>query len=59
MYAILLCTVIGFLAGLGYVMWKRKLKPGPVLWATLLGLISATALKGLKDYLEKKKNIYY
>jgi len=59
MFTILFFTILGFLVGLGYVMAKRKIKPGPILAAAFLGLISAVVLKSLKDYLEKKKNIYW
>jgi uncharacterized membrane protein YeaQ/YmgE (transglycosylase-associated protein family) len=60
MFAILFFTILGFLAGLIYVMVKRRIKPGFILGATFLGLLSAAIYKIIKrqqDY-HKKKNIY-
>lgn len=54
MLLILLFTVLGFLVGLGYVMKKRKIKPGNVLAATFLGLLSIGIWKIFKDYFETK-----
>ncbi len=54
MFAILFLTIIGFLAGLGYVMIKRKIKPGNILSATFLGLLFAGILKVFKEYSKTK-----
>lgn len=54
MFAILFFTVIGFLAGLSYMMVKRKIKPGNILSATFLGLLFASILKILKDFSKTK-----
>jgi len=60
MFTVLLCTILGFLAGLSYVLAKRKIKPGALLAATLTGLLTTATFKILKDYWEKKKkNTYY
>lgn len=60
MILILICMIIGFLIGLAYVMIKRKVKPGKVLTATFLGLLSAGAWKVFKDYYQKKgRNRYF
>jgi len=50
MFAILFFTLVGFMVGLIYVMSKRKIKPGPILAATFLGLLSAGIWKAFKDY---------
>lgn len=49
MGVILFFTIAGFLAGLAYVMVKRKIKPGAILSATFLGLLSAGIWKIFKD----------
>lgn len=54
MFAILFFTITGFLAGLGYVMIKRKIRPGPLLTATFLGILSAGIWKILKNYSKTK-----
>ncbi|MBI3990577.1 MAG: hypothetical protein HY350_00350 [Candidatus Omnitrophica bacterium] len=54
MILILLCMIIGFLAGLAYVMIKRKIRPGRVLTAAFLGLLSAGIWKVFKGYYQKK-----
>lgn len=54
MFAILLFSIIGFLIGLGYVIIKRKVRPGNILTAVFLGLLSAGALKAIKDYFKTK-----
>ena len=48
MFAILFFMVAGFLAGLVYVMIKRKIRPGAVLSATFLALMAAAAFKAVK-----------
>lgn len=55
MFAILFFTVAGFLAGLAYVMNKRKIRPCPILSATIAGLVSLGIWKILKDYSSKAK----
>jgi hypothetical protein len=50
MFTILFLTILGFLAGLAYVMIKRKIKPGNMLTATLLALLSAGIWKAFKAY---------
>lgn len=54
MFAILLFTIIGFVAGLSYVMAKRKIKPGNMLSAAFLSLLFTGILKILKDYSRTK-----
>lgn len=54
MFAILLFSIIGFLIGLGYVIIKRKVRPGNILTAVFLGLLSVSAWKAIKDYFKTK-----
>lgn len=51
---ILFFTIVGFLSGLAYVMIKRKIKPGPILSATFLGVLSAAVWKIFKEYSKTK-----
>jgi len=50
MFVILLCTVTGFLAGLVFLMARRRIRPGKVLAATFLGLFTAALYKLFKDF---------
>jgi membrane associated rhomboid family serine protease len=47
MFVILFFTVAGFIAGLAYVMIKRKIRPGAVLSAAFLGLVTAAVFKAV------------
>lgn len=58
MFVILLFTVIGFLAGLFYVMKKRKIHAGRMLSATLLGLSSLALWKIFKKYFRHKGRFF-
>lgn len=55
MVMILSFTIIGFLVGIGYVMIKRKIKPGPILSATFLGVLSAAIRKVIREYSKTKR----
>lgn len=59
MFAILFFTVIGFLVGFGYVIKKRKIRPGNILATTFLGLLAAGIWKIFKDYYKGKKKFYF
>jgi 4-amino-4-deoxy-L-arabinose transferase-like glycosyltransferase len=60
MFIILFFTILGFLSGLVLVMMKRKIKPGPLLSATFLSLLSAGIWKALKNYSNiKNKRRYF
>lgn len=59
MFLILFFTVLGFLLGLGYVINKRKIRPGKILSATFLGLLTASIWKIFKDYYKAKKRFYF
>jgi len=48
MFAVLFFTIAGFLAGLAYVMVKRKIRPGAILTAAFTGLVSAAVWKAVK-----------
>jgi len=50
MFTILFFTIMGFLVGLAYVMKKRKIRPGSMLTATFLALLSAGIWKAFKAY---------
>ncbi len=50
MFVILLFTILGFMAGLAYVMKKRKINPGILLSVTFLGLLSSGIWKIFKKY---------
>lgn len=55
MFIILFFTVVGFLAGLAYVMIIRKIRLGQIFTTTFIGL-SSLALWGLmKRYYDKQK----
>jgi hypothetical protein len=58
MFAILLFAIIGFLAGFIYVIIKRKIRPGEVLTATFLGLLSVGAWKIFRDIYRHRKKFY-
>jgi len=55
MFAILFFTALGFLFGLAYIMIKRKIRPGPLLSTTFLGLASLGIWKIFKNYYERNK----
>jgi len=59
MFTILFFTILGFLAGLAYVMAKRKIRPGPILSATFLGLLTAGIWKVLKEQASRKRRRYF
>jgi len=59
MFTILFFTILGFLAGLAYVMAKRKIRPGPILSATFLGLLTAGIWKVLKEQAGRKRRRYF
>ncbi|HLD82497.1 MAG TPA: hypothetical protein VI976_00920 [Candidatus Omnitrophota bacterium] len=46
----LVFTVIGFLVGFGYVIWRRKIRPGKILAATFLGLLTLGIWKVFKAH---------
>jgi hypothetical protein len=58
MFAILLFAIIGFLVGFIYVIIKRKIRPGEVLTATFLGLLSIGAWKIFGDIHRHRKKFY-
>lgn len=58
MVTIIFFTIIGFLCGLGYVMNKRKIRPGKILTATFLGLLATGIWKIFKDYSGNKGRFY-
>lgn len=58
MFTIFFFTVLGFLAGLAYVMAKRKIRPGPILSATFLGLLATGIWKVLKEQAGRKRRRY-
>jgi len=58
MFVISLFAVMGFLVGLTYVMIKRKIKPGRILAATFLGLLSVGAWKIFRDIYKHRKKFY-
>jgi hypothetical protein len=58
MFAILLFAIIGFLVGFIYVIIKRKIRPGEVLTATFLGLLSVGAWKIFGDIYRHRKKFY-
>lgn len=53
MFFILFFTVAGFLAGLGYLLFTRKVRPANVLTAAFLALLSAGVFKVLREHLRK------
>lgn len=55
MPVILLLTVLGFLIGLSYVMIERKIRPGPILAATFLGLVASGAWNVFKKSQKNKR----
>jgi len=60
MAAILIFTILGFLIGLSFVMVKRRIRPGPILAATFLGLFAAGLWKAVKEYSRNKgRRRYY
>jgi len=59
MALILFFTTIGFLAGLTFVMIKRKIRPGNILTATFLGLLFAGIWKVFRDYYKMNKRKYF
>jgi hypothetical protein len=59
MALILFFTTIGFLAGLTYIMIKRKIRPGNILTATFLGLLFAGIGKVFRDYYKMNKRRYF
>lgn len=54
MFVILFFTIIGFLIGLGVALRKRKIRPGRLLVATFLGLLSLGIWKIFKDYKKRR-----
>jgi uncharacterized membrane protein YeaQ/YmgE (transglycosylase-associated protein family) len=54
MTVILFFTVLGFLAGLAYIIVKRKIKVSGVLSATFLGLIAAAISKIIKENYKRR-----
>jgi len=50
MLPILLCTILGFLAGLIYVMKIRRIRPGKILAATFVALLAGAIFKGFRDH---------
>jgi hypothetical protein len=52
---ILFWTIAGFLAGLAYVMIKRRIKPGPLLSATFFGLAAAGIWSAIKENYKKNQ----
>jgi hypothetical protein len=54
MFLMLLFTVLGFLSGLAYVMARRKIRPGNILAAAFLGLLTAGIGKIFRDNLKNK-----
>jgi len=59
MFTILFFTVLGFLSGLAYVMVKRKIKPGPILSATFLGLLATGIWKIFKEQSGYRRRRYF
>ena len=59
MAIILFFTMIGFLAGLAYIMIKRKIQPGKLLTTTFLGLLSVGIWKIFQDYYKNKSKFHY
>jgi hypothetical protein len=55
MTIILACTIIGFMIGFIYVAAQRKIKPGPLLSAGLVGLLSAAVWKFLREVQKRKR----
>jgi len=55
MGAIFFFTILGFLAGLAYVMYKRKVKLGPLLSATLIGITTLGIWKVIKENYKKSQ----
>ncbi len=50
MLPILLCTILGFLAGLAFVMKTRRIRPGKILAAAFVTLLASALFKGLRGY---------
>ncbi|MCM8795823.1 MAG: hypothetical protein NC928_03975 [Candidatus Omnitrophica bacterium] len=49
MFLILFFTLLGFLVGLIYIMYKRRIRLGKFLTVTILGLILACIQRIFKD----------
>ncbi|RJO63834.1 MAG: hypothetical protein C4540_06285 [Candidatus Omnitrophota bacterium] len=50
MFVILSFTILGFISGLAWVMYKRKLKPGKLLTVTFFGILALGVKKILREY---------
>jgi hypothetical protein len=55
MGVILFFIMFGFLSGLAYVMYKRKIKPGPLLSATFVGIAALGIWKVIKENIKKSQ----
>jgi hypothetical protein len=58
MFPIVFFTIAGFLVGLGYVMKRRRIRPGSVLAATFMGLLYVGISRILRDTYKKGKRFY-
>jgi len=61
MFPLLFFTIVGFLAGLGFVMAKRKIRPSAVMSSVFLAVLAAAVWKVIKQYMQgqdKKKDFF-
>ncbi len=59
MFTILLCGILGFLAGLAYMMKQRRIEPGKLLSATFLALLASGIGKIMKEACKSSKRFHY
>ncbi|MDD5255043.1 MAG: hypothetical protein PHR11_03205 [Candidatus Omnitrophica bacterium] len=55
MFPILFFTAAGFLAGLAYVMAKKKIRPGALLSSVFLAALVAAVWKVMREVSKNKK----
>jgi len=56
MFPLLFFTITGFLAGLSFVMVKRKIRPGAVMSSVFLAVLAAAVWKVIKQFMKDQDN---
>jgi len=59
MFIALFFTIMGFLFGLAWVMYKRRIRPGPILGAAFLGLFATAIFKVMLEAMRKYQRRRY
>jgi len=59
MFPILFFTAAGFVAGLAYVMAKKKIRPGAIMSSVFLAALAAAVWRVLREISKDKKRGRY